>query len=149
MNTLKVNTGDWIVVCDGRKALILENIGNGVRLKLQTRESREHKTPATAEMGTERPGRVHESAGVSRSSVAQTDWHDLAEQEFLVSLAQRLDEAVTGGQTKAITVVAAPRALGMLREAYSPALRKAIGAEIARDYVNMPVPEIERLLMEA
>ena len=28
MSQLKVNSGDWIVVCDGTKALILENVGD-------------------------------------------------------------------------------------------------------------------------
>ena len=28
MKKLKVKTGDWIVVCDGRKALILENVAD-------------------------------------------------------------------------------------------------------------------------
>lgn len=28
MNELEVKSGDWVVVCDGRKALILENVGD-------------------------------------------------------------------------------------------------------------------------
>lgn len=31
MDKMKVGTGDWVVVCDGRKALILENIGDSAQ----------------------------------------------------------------------------------------------------------------------
>jgi len=37
----------------------------------------------------------------------------------------------------------------MLREAYSPALRKAVKEEIAKEYVNKPVHEIEKQLAPA
>jgi protein required for attachment to host cells len=54
---------------------------------------------------------------------------------------------VTGGETEALIVVAAPRALGALRDAYTPAIRKAVKQEVAKDYVNMPVYEIEKHLV--
>jgi protein required for attachment to host cells len=37
----------------------------------------------------------------------------------------------------------------VLRDAYSPALREAVREEIAKDYVNKPVYEIEKLLAAA
>ena len=147
MGALKMNAGDWVAVCDGRKALFLENAGTRACPKLQTRETREQDTPRTGEMGSERPGRVQESANASRSAVAQTDWHSLAVREFLTGVARRLDEAVSAGETAAVVVVAPPRALGVLREAYTAAVRKAITAEIPKDYVNMPVAGIEKRLV--
>ena len=41
MNKIKIGTGDWIVVCDGRKALILENLGDRMFPNLRTKEVRE------------------------------------------------------------------------------------------------------------
>jgi protein required for attachment to host cells len=76
----------------------------------------------------------------------QTDWHDQAEQQFLADLAKRLDAAVTAGETKSLIVVAPPRALGVLRQAFTAAVRNAIRAEIDKDYVKMPVYEIEKHL---
>ena len=38
MTKMKIGTGDWIVVCDGRKALILENLGDRVFPNLHTKE---------------------------------------------------------------------------------------------------------------
>jgi protein required for attachment to host cells len=66
---------------------------------------------------------------------------------FLEDLAGRLDAAVTAGETKAVIVVAPPRALGVLRQAYSPRLRQAVRAEIDKDLVRMPVHEIEKHLV--
>jgi hypothetical protein len=42
MTKMKIDTGDWIVVCDGRKALILENLGDRMFPNLHTKEVREH-----------------------------------------------------------------------------------------------------------
>jgi protein required for attachment to host cells len=149
MTPVKIKAGEWVVVCDGRKALILRNAGDALAPNLQTVETHQHANPKTSDQGTDRPGRVHESATTGRSSVAQTDFHDQAEHDFLTALAKRLDAAVGGGEAAALIVVAPPRALGMLREAYSAALRKAVRAEVAKDYVNMPVHEIEKHLAEA
>jgi protein required for attachment to host cells len=147
MHAVKINAGDWVVVCDGRKALILQNAGDEVFPNLQTKETHEDVNPKTSEQGTDRPGRVQQSAAPGHSSISQTDWHAQQEENFLITLAKRLDGALSGFETHALIVVAAPRALGVLREAYTPMVRKAVKAEIAKDYVNMPVYEIEKHLV--
>jgi protein required for attachment to host cells len=92
---------------------------------------------------------VHSAAvagQAARSTVEQTDWHDEAERAFLKELAKRLDAAAASNETKAIVIVAPPRALGMLRPAYTPALRRKLREEIEHDYVKLPVADIERRL---
>ena len=145
---VKTATGDWIVVCDGRKALILENKGDQVYPDLRTREVHEQESPPTREQGTDEPGRVHQSVGQARSAVEQTDWHDRDEQAFLAKLAERLDAAVQTGETKSIIIVAPPRALGKLRPQYSLAVKRALSMEVPKDLVNQPVHEIERQLLK-
>ncbi|HWP27056.1 MAG TPA: host attachment family protein [Xanthobacteraceae bacterium] len=142
----KIKTGDWVVVCDGRKALVLENIGDAKFPSLKVIETREQPDPPTREQGTDHPGRVHESLGESRSSVEQTDWHDAAERAFLRGLVGYLDTAIAGGTPKHLFVVAPPRALGMLRDAYTPRVRKALQAEVDKDLVRAPIYDIERRL---
>jgi protein required for attachment to host cells len=146
MHKVKIEQGDWVVVCDGRKALILENAGDGMFPNLQVREVREHSDAKTHEQGTDKPGRSINSVGQARSAVEQTDWHDEAERAFLQDLAGRLDAALGAGSAKSLIVVAPPRALGMLRAAYSPALQKAVRTEIDKDFVKLPVHEIEKHL---
>ena len=147
MTKIKIGTGDWIVVCDGRKALILENIGDRMFPNLHTREVHEHPDSSTAAQGSSPPGKVHQSMGGARSSIEQTDWHDEAERSFLKILADRLNLAVTSGETTSLTMVASPRALGMIRADYSTAVRKAIQGELHKDLVKMPVHEIEKQLL--
>ena len=145
---IKIKSGEWVVVCDGRKALILENEGDAKFPNLRTRETHEHDDTKTSDLGTDRPGRVHESTGSSRSAVEQTDWHDQAEAEFLQMIARRLDDAVSKGETHALILIAAPRALGVLRRSLSQAVQNAVTAEIDKDYVRMPVHEIEKRLAQ-
>jgi len=146
MTKLKIDQGDWVVVCDGGKALILENIGDHISPNLRTNETRGHPDPLTHEQGTDSPGRVHASVGTARSSVEQTDWHEQAEREFLHELVKRLDAALRNGETKSMIVVAPPRALGVLRQAYTASVRAAVRDEVDKDLVKVPVYEIEKRL---
>lgn len=147
MDKIKVGFGEWIVVCDGRKALILENIGDHLFPSLKTKEVHEHADKSTSAQGTDVPGRVFASMRGARSAVEQTDWHDEAERAFLTALANRLDTAVKTGETAKLNVVATPRALGIIRQVYSPAVRKALNAELGKDLVKLPLHQIERQLL--
>jgi protein required for attachment to host cells len=147
MAKLKIEKGDWVVVCDGKKALVLENIGDAVFPNLKTKEVYEHKNAKTREQGSDAPGRAFNSVGAIRSAMEQTDWQDQSERAFLEDLAARLDAAVTAGETKRVIISAPPRALGVLRQAYSPQLRQALRAEVDKDLVRMPVHEIEKHLV--
>ncbi len=148
MSRLKIGQGEWVVVCDGAKALVLENVGDEKFLNLKTKQVYEQEDPKTAEQGTDAPGRSINSVDARRSAMEQTDWHEQAEQRFLQSLAARLDAAVNAGKARSLIVVAPPRALGVLRQAYSHNLRAALRAEIDKDFVKLPVNEIEKHLSE-
>ncbi len=146
MSDLLIHAGEWVVVCDGAKALVLENTGDAKFPNLKMVEVFEQKHLATHEIGADAPGRSHSSLGHGRSSVEQTDWHDQAERDFLVHLAKHLDAAIAAGKTKSLIMVAPPRALGMIRSAYPHALKAAVRAEIDKDLVKLPVHQIEKHL---
>jgi len=147
MSDLRIDNGGWVVVCDGAKALVLQNFGNRANLKLKTREVYQQPDLKTRELGTDKPGRTA-MAGGPRSAMEPTDWHDQEEQRFLAKLAARLDKAVLGGETPSLVVVAPPRAIGMLRRQFTSHVRQAIRAEVEKDYVKMPLEEIERHLAD-
>jgi protein required for attachment to host cells len=149
MGKLKIEQGEWVVVCDGAKALVLENVGDRMYPNLKTLQVYEQENPKTHEQGTDQPGRSFSSVGSARSAMEQTDWHAQGERAFLVDLAGRLDAAVTAGETKCVLIVAPPRALGILRQVYTPSLKNALRGEVDKDYVKMPVHEIEKHLMAA
>jgi protein required for attachment to host cells len=146
MSKLKIAQGEWVVVCDGAKALVMENVGDEKFPNLKTLKVYEQDDPKTHEQGTDAPGRSINSIDGRRSAMEQTDWHDQAEQRFLRRLAAELDAEVNAGKTKALIIVAPPRALGVLRQEYSHNLRKALRGEIDKDFVKLPVYEIEKHL---
>jgi protein required for attachment to host cells len=146
MPKLKIDQGDWVVVCDGKKALLLVNAGDAKFLNLKTREVLEHADLKTHELGTDAPGRSFSSVGHGRSAVEQTDWHTQEEHRFLHKLAGRLDAAVNAGEAKSIVIVAPPRALGVLRQTYSHNLRAVLRGEVDKDLVKLPIHEIEKHL---
>ena len=149
MSELSIHHDEWVVVCDGAKALVLQNTGDAKFPNLKMREVYEQKDLPTHLLGADRPGRTHSSAGSGSSAVTQTDWHNQAEQAFLTQLAEKLDAAVTAGKMKSIILAASPRALGMIRPAYSHAVRAAVRAEVDKDLVKLPIHEIEKHLNDA
>ena len=146
MAKVKIRQGEWVVVCDGKKALVLENVGDEKLLNLKTRQVYEQPDLKTHELGTDAPGRAFSSVGTARSAVEQTDWHDQEEQKFLHKLTEHIDAAVVGGKAKSVIMVAPPRALGVLRHSYSSHLRSAVRAEIDKDFVKLPVRDIAKHL---
>ena len=146
MHKIKIDQGGWVVVCDGKKALILENMGDWKFPNLRVRDVFEQDNPPTHEQGSDAPGRSIQSVGTARSAMEQTDWHEKAEKDFLHHLAGRLDAAISAGDTRSIVMVAPPRALGIIRQAYSAHVRSALRGEVDKDFVKLPVHEIEQHL---
>jgi len=85
MKQTKPRSGEWVIVCGGRKAFILQNEGDDKFINLRSREVYEHADPATRTLGTDTPGRAHPSVGTARSAMEQMDWHDASERIFLRS----------------------------------------------------------------
>ena len=146
MSKIRIDPQDWVVVCDGSKWLILENKGDAEYVNLVVREDRKDDNPPTHAQGSERPGRAHQSVGAGRSAVGQTDWHDQAEQHFLKALAARLNAAAEARETKALVLVAPPRAMGVLRPALSAQAGALVRDVLDKDYVNLPIDRIEKYL---
>ena len=144
MLDMKFAQGDWILVCDGARALILENIGDEKFPNLRTREAFEEQHGCTREQGSDAPGRVHQSFGSARSAVEQTDYKSQSEADFLGRLIAKLETEAPN--IKRVHIVAPPKALGILRQAYGNGMKAILGAEVAKDFTGKPVHEIERLL---
>jgi protein required for attachment to host cells len=148
MGQISIAPEAWVVVCDGRKWLILENKGDRAHVNLVTRDEHEENAAATRQQGTDRPGRLHPSVGMKRGAVEQTDWHDQAETALLRKLSQRLDQLSQENAVPAIVLVAPPRALGTLRSLLSPQVIKLVVAQVDKDYVRLPVDQIEKRLRQ-
>jgi protein required for attachment to host cells len=148
MTMTKVNIPHdaYVFVGDGRKALFLRNEGDANLLNLKTERVFADSNPSTHEQGTDRPGRSHSSVGAGRSSVSQTDWHDLEEHRFAHEAAAAMERLVRERNIKALIVVAPPRALADLRKAFHADVKSRIVAEIDKDLTKHPIYDIEKHL---
>mgnify|MGYP001447678984 CR=1 FL=1 len=143
--TISVPRNALVVVADGRKAIVLRNSGPLLSPKLETERVIEAKSnPATRDQGTDKPGRA--AMGTHRSSMGQSDLHEAEEQRFVQRVADELAALYTGQSPRPLVLVAAPRALAELRKALTSELRDLVVAEIDKDFVNLPVAEIEKRL---
>ncbi len=146
MDNIKIPGSSWVLVCDGAKALLMQNAGNAANLNLTVVETVTQDNLMDRDLGTDRPGRTHQSEGSGRSAVEETNWHDAAEADFLKGLVDQLSAKAFSKEIEQIVVIASPRALGMMRPHYSTHLKQAITGELAKDLVKHPVAEIEKLL---
>jgi protein required for attachment to host cells len=146
MLKLKFGHGDWIVVCDGARAIFLENAGDEKFPNFKTFDARAQAHESVHEPHSEGPGRVYQSVGARRSGVETENPKQQAEVEFLERLGRDLEAAALAGRMKKLHIVASPKALGILRATYGHAIRSVLGEEVAKDYATLPVHEIERLL---
>jgi protein required for attachment to host cells len=148
MRRHNIHPEELVVVCDGRKAMILENEDQIDPPHLQLREVLEQEEFAGRARDAAGPSHLHQAGAPALSVVAHTDRGHEAERAFLATLAHHLDAAVSRDPAR-ITLVAAPRALGMIRDAYSPALRHAVSDEVGKDWMKMSIAKIEKNLQQA
>ena len=147
MKTVWIPHDSWILVGDGRKALMLRNSGTPQRPQLTVLDVLRDKTnPPTREQGTDRPGRAMSSTGSARSAVEQTDWHEIAEEKFALTVASRLDGAARKGEFEQLVLVAPPHTLSALRKHLDANTLQRVIAEVDKDLTKHPIPEIARLI---
>lgn len=146
MPDIKIPWESWVVVCDGAKALIMQNAGDNQMMNLQVQETLTQPNIADRDLGAGKPGRSHQANGMSGSAVEEISWHDQAEEDFLKRVAVKLDELVQDKDARRIVLVAPPKALGQIRPNLHADTQAAITAEVAKDLTNFPVDQIERHL---
>ncbi len=142
---VKIPHDGLVVVSDGRKALFLKNQGDDLYPNLQVeRVLQAPENPPTQQQGTDKPPRA--IAGGQRSTIEQTDWHDLAEKKFAGEVADIVNATCLNGAVKNIVVAAPPRTLAELRSRFSNEVKQHLLAEINKDLTKHPVYEIEQHL---
>ena len=140
----------WAVVADGKRLRVLERpIGTAPWRELEA-EAAEQSDPPSRELGTDRPGRVHESVGSARHAVEpRQDLHEAAEAAFAREVAERLERAAMGGRYDRLVLVAPPAFLGRLRLALGTRVRQRLAGTLNRELTRAPARDIaERLAAE-
>ncbi len=133
------------LVADGQHARVLEReVPFG---RWSERESESIRNRPSHERGTERPGRVQESAGSARHAIEpRSDPHREAKRDFAGHLADRLE--AEAARYDRLLLVAPPAFLGDLRAALGDAARAKLRGSLDKDLVKAPVEEIARHLDE-
>lgn len=138
--------GVWIVVADGEKALVLENIGTPAEPKLSL-IARDEAEPVVG--ASDRPGRMMDDGPGQRSALEQPDYARLNAENFATDLVAMLDRRLRRGQFSKLVLVAPPQVLGALRDEMDETLRGHVVAEVDKTLTNHPIPKIAEIVAAA
>lgn len=138
-----------VLVGDGRKALFLRNDGDEKFANLVIEGAFVDDNPSTHDQGSDRPGRSFASAGVRRSAMEPTDWHDIEEHQFAERVSKALEALARERKAPALAIAAPPRTLADVRAALAPDAKAKVIVEINKDLTKMPVWEIEKHVVRA
>lgn len=135
----------WIVVANGASARALTNTGVGKGLDPSPAFEMTAEHPPTRDLGSDRPGRVHDRFGPGRHAMEpKADWHRQDKAAFVKIVAERLESAARAGAFDRLVLVAPPTAMGDLRTALDGRTRALIAGEITKDLTHNALSEIER-----
>ncbi|PYE84040.1 host attachment family protein [Pseudoroseicyclus aestuarii] len=141
-----LETGTWVLVADGEKALFLRNMGDAQDPNLEVVRKTEQEDPPNRDQVTDAPGSMADGGPMQRSSLEQTDFHQLAKERFAEDLADILYRQAHRGKIERLVIVAPPKVLGALRPHLHKEVAALVIAEIDKTLTNHPVIEIEGAL---
>ena len=129
----------WILIADAAHARILESTGSAHPLVQMPSMTLHADLPRTHDLGSDRPGRTHESSGPGRHAIEpRTDAHRELKRNFADLVAERLEAAMAAKALDKLVIVSPPAMLGDLRAALARTVTDHIIAEIPRDLVHVP-----------
>ena len=143
---MRLAHNSFVIVADGEKMLFFRNEGDGEFPQLIVERDREQKAPANIEQKTDEAGRRH-GVGPGRSAYEETDFHQLEKDRFAHEAAEMLKRLALRNGFDELVVVAPPKTLGELRKHYPKEVEKRLLAEVPKDLTNLPVQEIEKVLL--
>ena len=92
-----------VLVTDGARSLVLRNEGDAAHPDLRTVRAYAHDNPPSHEQGTDKPGRINDALG-RRSAMESADWHQIAEDKFIDSMADIMDRDLKAGEYQTLIV---------------------------------------------
>jgi protein required for attachment to host cells len=140
----------WILIADGGCARVLTSTGAKHHLAVVPGLSFAADLPASREIGTDRPGRSHESQGQARHAIEpRVDQHAELKRKFVAGVLDTLAAKHTEGAFDQLIIVAPPTVLGMIRPELKGRLREITVGEIDKDLTKTPIHEIASHLGDA
>lgn len=145
----RLSNGTWVVVADGEKALILENVTDGDDPFLKVIRKEVEENPPDREQATDKPGRADDTGVQQRSAFEETDFHELQKERFADDLADILYRYAHRGRFDRFVLVAGPQVLGRIRPALHKEVLDRLIGEVGKVLTNHPVDDIETIVTEA
>lgn len=136
----------FVLVTDGKKMLFFRNAGDAQFPDLAVERKREQDVPPDRALKSDAPGTSSVSVGSVRSTMEETDYHQLEEERFAAETADLLKRRALANDFDSLIVVAPSRTLGALRKHYHKEVEKRLTREIPKDLTRHPVEEIEKIL---
>ena len=136
-----------VLVTDGRKTLFFRNHGDVNQIDLRTEAHDERQDLSDGEMKTDAPGATQTSAGTSRSSYKETDFHQLEEDRWAKSAAEEVNKRALANDFDALAIIAPPKTLGELRKQLHKEAAKRVVCEIPKEMTGHTIADIEKLIV--
>ncbi len=140
---MKLDTGTWVLVLDGTKALILENVTDGQDPTL--RVVRKDENDSSDSKGESTTGPDH---GGDQKKPTANEFHSTTETGFAEEMAEWLYKAAHRGRFDKIVLVAPPKVLGVLRQKLHKEVASRVVGEVHKTLTGHPVDQIERIVAE-
>jgi protein required for attachment to host cells len=140
----------WILVCDGARGCIYSHESGTKGLAVVTQADHIETHRRTSELGSDRPGRTHDSAhtGQRHAMEPRVDWHRFEKARFAQEMAAILDKAALGDSMDRLVLVAPPQVLGDLRHALGAHGRAKLAGEVNKDLTNLEATDLATELAE-
>lgn len=142
---MKIPPNTLVVVADGGRQLMLENKGSEAVIDLRVIDKETLDTPRNKDLDKAAPGKFPTSLSGHGSGEGR-DSHELAETQFSKSLVEKVTRMLSQTPQRKLVIICDPDTLGEIRKSYTPAIRKALLADIASDLTGHPTTQIEEVL---
>jgi protein required for attachment to host cells len=139
----------WFLIADGEHARIVvpRPVKGQFRMQRAFDSAAAHKR--AADLGTDRPGRVFESATTARHAVVpRSDPHELEKLRFAEAVAKQINEEARGGAFDRLVLVAPAHALNAIREKLSPEAHAKVVGSVMKDLVRLSDADLSPHLTE-
>lgn len=130
---MKLRKDSLVVAVDGTRMSTFRNAGEAFAPQLELTEERHNPSLRTSELGTDRPGRSFQSKSPRRGAHEITDLQQQEEDRFAIEAAKQIDEMAAKSK-EGVVLIAAPRAMGVIRTSLKPETRKQLLAEIPKAF---------------
>ncbi len=137
------HTSHIILICDGKRGMILCNHTVEGRYSLHQEREFHHDLAASAhEMGSSPPGRTSNRGGPA-SAVESTDYHEQDKSRFIHSVADEFMAYAATRHEATIIMVAPPKALSVLRHVTGEAFKNRTVIESNKDITKNTMNDID------